>query len=233
MDLYTGPDYIVHYKYSGILNVTYVTMLYGLGLPMLFPIAFLSYFIFWATERYQIAYTYQLPPAMDDKMTVNAMKLLSYTPILFLFNGYWMLSNRQIFDNVVNSLTKSTDQMSSAHGWSSVASMNHASPMLMIALAFIVITVLRVGFYDTMMKWGFTISTNTIEVDENLPNFFQSVKLSDADWLVKESNYLRDTYRFTFANKIVVDRLDAWEVAKKPISGIAWYNVLANPAYVR
>ena len=52
MDLYTGPDYIVHYKYSGILNVTYVTMLYGLGLPMLFPIAFLSYFIFWATERY-------------------------------------------------------------------------------------------------------------------------------------------------------------------------------------
>ena len=44
--------------------------------------------------------------------------------------------------------------------------------MLMIALAFIVITVLRVGFYETMMKWGFTISTNTIEVDENLPNFF-------------------------------------------------------------
>ena len=46
---------------------------------------------------------------MDDKMTVNAMKLLSYTPILFLFNGYWMLSNRQIFGNVVNSLTYSTE----------------------------------------------------------------------------------------------------------------------------
>ena len=147
---------------------------------------------------------------MDDKMTVNAMKLLSYTPILFLFNGYWMLSNRQIFENVVNSLTYSTEQMSSAHGWSSIASMGHASPMLMIAFAFIVITVLRVGFYDTMSKWGFVISTNTIEVDENLPNFFQAVKLSDADWLVKESNYLKETYRFTFANKIVVDRLDDW-----------------------
>ena len=170
---------------------------------------------------------------MDDKMTVNAMKLLSYTPILFLFNGYWMLSNRQIFENVVNSLTYSTEQMSSAHGWSSIASMGHASPMLMIAFAFIVITVLRVGFYDTMSKWGFVISTNTIEVDENLPNFFQAVKLSDADWLVKESNYLKETYRFTFANKIVVDRLDDWQLAKKPISGIAWYNVLANPAYVR
>ena len=52
VDIYCGPDYIIHFKYSGILNVTYVTMLYGLGLPLLFPIAFLSYFIFWVTERY-------------------------------------------------------------------------------------------------------------------------------------------------------------------------------------
>lgn len=94
LDLYTNPDYIIHYKYSGLLNVIYVTMMYGLGLPALFPIAFVSFFVFWATERWQLAYHYQLPPAMDDKMTVNAISLLSYTPILFLFNGYWMLSNR-------------------------------------------------------------------------------------------------------------------------------------------
>jgi len=59
--------------------------------------------------------------------------------------------------------------------------------MLMIAIAFVVIIVMRVGFYETMTKWGYTISTNVIEVDENLPNFFKSVKLSDADWIVKES----------------------------------------------
>ena len=94
MELYTGPNHIVHYRFSGILNVAYVTMLYGVGLPMLFPIAFLSFFVIYSVERYQIAYTYQLPPAMDDKMTQNALKLLSYTPIIFLINGYWMLSNR-------------------------------------------------------------------------------------------------------------------------------------------
>jgi len=52
MDLYTGPDHIVHYKYSGMLNIIYVTMLYGLGLPTLFPIAFVSFFIMWLTERW-------------------------------------------------------------------------------------------------------------------------------------------------------------------------------------
>ena len=52
IDLYAGPDYIIHFKYSGIINVTFVTMMYGVGLPILFPIALLSYFIYWAVERY-------------------------------------------------------------------------------------------------------------------------------------------------------------------------------------
>ena len=52
IDLYAGPEYIIHFKYSGILNVTFVTMMYGAGLPLLFPIAVLSYFILWMVERY-------------------------------------------------------------------------------------------------------------------------------------------------------------------------------------
>ena len=58
----------MHFKFSNILNVTYVTMVYGLGLPLLFPIALLSYFIFWAVERYMLAYVYRKPPNMDANM---------------------------------------------------------------------------------------------------------------------------------------------------------------------
>ena len=91
--LYTGADYIVHFKYSGILNVTYVTMMYGLGLPILFPIAVFTYGLFWLHEKYHMAYTYRLPPSFDDKLTHNAISMLRYAPILLLFNGYWMLDN--------------------------------------------------------------------------------------------------------------------------------------------
>jgi len=41
MDLYSGPEYIIHYKYSLLLNSAFVTMMYGLGMPILFPIAVL------------------------------------------------------------------------------------------------------------------------------------------------------------------------------------------------
>ena len=118
--MYAGPEYIIHFKYSGILNVTYVTLMYGLGLLLLFPIALLSYIIFWLVERYQIAYVYRLPPKMDSKMTKNAIRLLRYTPILFLFNGYWMLSNRQIFDKVINKLELLNHEMETSHTFSKI-----------------------------------------------------------------------------------------------------------------
>lgn len=109
VNLYAGPDYIIHFKLSGILNVTYVTMFYGLGLPLLFPIALLSYFIFWSVERFQIAYTYKKPPHLDKRITENALQALSYSPLLFLFNSFWILSNRQIFGNTVNKIDHEED----------------------------------------------------------------------------------------------------------------------------
>jgi hypothetical protein len=233
LELYTGPDYIVHYKYSTILNIIYVTMLYGVGLPVLFPIAIISFFIFWATERWQVAYCYQMPPAMDDKMTKNAMTLLSYTPILFLLNGFWMIGNKQIFQGYVDQVAYTTTVMLTGHSWNSIMDVNQATPMLLIGIALVFITIMRVYFYDTLTQWGFTLTSNNIEVDENLPNFFEAVKLKDADWIVKEARYYQETYGIRFVRKEVVERLDDWKLAKKPVSGIAWYNLLANQKYER
>lgn len=42
--VYGGGDYVIHFKYSGVLNVVYVTMMYGMGMPILFPIAALNLF---------------------------------------------------------------------------------------------------------------------------------------------------------------------------------------------
>jgi len=233
LDLYTGPDYIVHYKYSTLLNIIFVTMMYGLGLPILFPIAIISFFFFWATERYQIAYCYQLPPAMDDTMTKNALDWLALSPIFFLFNGFWMLGNRQMFENIVNSVPTSDVYMSTGHDLSTIGTVSQATPMLIIGVALSFIAIMQVVAYDTLRKWGFTLSSNVIEVDENLPNFFNAVKLSDADWAVKECQYYDERYGFCFIRREIVERLDKTELAKKPITGIAWYNILANPRYVR
>ena len=105
--------------------------------------------------------------------------------------------------------------------------------MILISISLIVIHIARSYFYETMSSLGYSITSTTIEVDENLPNFFESVKLSDADWVVEENKYYRETYQLKFVDQDFADRLDDTKVAKKPISGIAWYNILANPRYIR
>jgi len=42
--LYSGAEYVIHFKNAGILNIVYMTMMYGVGMPILFPIAAFNFF---------------------------------------------------------------------------------------------------------------------------------------------------------------------------------------------
>ena len=91
--IYGGAEYLIHFKYSEFLNLTYITMMYGLGVPLLFPIAALYMFIAYVCERIMLAYVVRQPPAMDDALTKQALDLLKYAPLFLLVNGWWMLGN--------------------------------------------------------------------------------------------------------------------------------------------
>jgi len=92
--LYAGGDYVIHFKYSGMLNIAYITMMYGMGMPMLFPLACLNYWNQYCAERLVVAYHMKAPAALDDKLTVNCIRKLRFAPMLFLLNGAWMLGNQ-------------------------------------------------------------------------------------------------------------------------------------------
>ena len=49
--MYGQLDYTIHFRYSDALKTTYITMMYGLGIPLLFPLAALSFVITLIGER--------------------------------------------------------------------------------------------------------------------------------------------------------------------------------------
>ena len=89
--------------------------------------------------------------------------------------------------------------------------------MHFLATMILVLVTMNLLFRETLENFYFAEKDNIIEVDENLPNFFSAIKLSDAEWFCKESNYLKNRYHFTFANKIVVDRMEKIPVPSKAI----------------
>jgi len=84
------------------------------------------------------------------------------------------------------------------------------TPMLLLGFFFCIIVFMRLIMYPTLTKWGYTLTRATIAVDEDLPNFFNSVKLSDADWVVYENRNLHENYGFSIVTPEVEKRLDDW-----------------------
>lgn len=114
-DLYSGPDYMMHFRFSTIMNITFVTLTYGAALPVLYPIALWSFVVLYTVERIMVCYYYKQPPAFDEKMTVNALEMLTWAPIPFLMFAYWFLGNNQLFNNILFQVRYTSDIVLTGH----------------------------------------------------------------------------------------------------------------------
>jgi hypothetical protein len=74
-------------------------MMFGYGMPILFPIASISFLILYMLEKSSLYYSYKLPPMYDHRLNEMILRTLMYAPIIFLAGGYWMCSNKQIISN--------------------------------------------------------------------------------------------------------------------------------------
>ena len=58
VNLYSGPQHLMHFKYAAILNTIWVTFMFGLALPELFPIAAFTFFNYYVCEKMLLTYYY-------------------------------------------------------------------------------------------------------------------------------------------------------------------------------
>lgn len=102
IEIYSGPQYDIFYKYSSILNIVFVSFMYGAGIPILFPIAVLSLVVIYIKERLCLAYSYRDPKLMlDNSLNQTALNFLTIPPLIYSAFAYWMFNNIQIFTNEV------------------------------------------------------------------------------------------------------------------------------------
>lgn len=59
------------------------------------------------------------------------------------------------------------------------------------------------------------MSSRDIEVDEDLPNFFEAVRLTAADELIKENENMRDKFGFEPNDPDTIDKLQKTKIPKK------------------
>ena len=86
---------------------------------------------------------------MGDTLTSTTIGALNFSPLLLLFNGYWMISNKQIFENKWNYIQVDGDPMKSSHLLTHF-NVDWATPLLVMALASTFIIVTQIIFHELL-----------------------------------------------------------------------------------
>jgi hypothetical protein len=108
---------------------------------------------------------------------------------------------------------------------------NHATPMLLVSvLAFFIVVITKI-LGDEMKEWGFSMSDQRIDVDEDLPMFFSAIKLSQADEMVAEQARMKTQLGFMSIDPDTTELLDCTKIPNKMIQGTPWYTVTSNVDY--
>lgn len=59
-----------------IMNIAFITMMYGPALPLLFPIAFVSYLLLYTLEVYMLYYVYKKPVSYDADLYKGVINIM-------------------------------------------------------------------------------------------------------------------------------------------------------------
>ena len=91
---YAGPAYAMHFKYASLLNITFITFLYGYGIPLLFPVATFAILVLYLVEKTMLYYAYQQPPMYDKTLSQNVYSNMLWAPVFYCAFAYWMSTNK-------------------------------------------------------------------------------------------------------------------------------------------
>lgn len=61
---------------------------------------------------------------------------------------------------------------------------------------------------ELLLKWGFTMSNEAMEVDEDLPNFFTALLLTEAEKVLAENRQMMNEYGFELSESWLIDKLE-------------------------
>ena len=70
-----------------------------------------------------------------------------------------------------------------------------------------------------------------IEVDEDLPGFFDAIRLTQATEVIAEEENMQNNYGFLIQDPDTIEELEKVTYPKQSMQGSPWYSILSNPKY--
>lgn len=113
----------------------------------------------------------------------------------------------QIFEGLVYPRSASDELMETGHTMGSIFTVNQSTPLLFLCLVSLILAILQLGCGKYLARLGFTFKSYDIQVDEDLPIFFNAVKTSEKEWALAEHYYYKKHYGMNMIAAPKVEKL--------------------------
>ena len=84
------------YKYSSMLTIVFVTMMFGSGIPILYLISAVFFFVTFWVDKILIFYYYRKPELLDENLALRTLRWFKYALMLHVIGAALMYSNSDI-----------------------------------------------------------------------------------------------------------------------------------------
>lgn len=91
-----GNEFLMEFRYSNILTVVIITMMYSPGLPLLYPIAFGFFAVTYLVDKCMLLKMYRKPVLFDNSLALSIIFWFKMAMIFHSIMGIFMLSNTAI-----------------------------------------------------------------------------------------------------------------------------------------
>lgn len=88
-EAYEGAEFVLSVRYGEILNIIFVTMTFSAGLPVLVPLAALSFLQHYMTDKFDFLRVSKLPPSYNTTLAQGAAEVVAYAAIGHLLFAVW------------------------------------------------------------------------------------------------------------------------------------------------
>jgi hypothetical protein len=234
VNLYSGPEYMMHFKYAALLNVVFVTFMYGLAVPLLFPIATIFFAVSWIVERLALAYSYKQPPMFDDVLNKSAISTLKVAPLFMMFFGFWVFGNQQIFDNFVKGRQFKTEEIDTDHTGYQIR-VDQTLPLFLSAVTMLVLIIAGGTLLALLERCGLIEAYREDDVDEGLGTYEQCLpsKVRKA-WVIDELHFRKkfggQSVEQQFLEKLKTPR-EGQKGKQEKMKTTPNYEITTNPKY--
>ncbi|KAL4505499.1 hypothetical protein ABPG72_002561 [Tetrahymena utriculariae] len=97
VEFYTGPEFMISFRYSQILGICFIGMLYSGGIPILYFVSFLHLTVLYWLDKIFLFKVCKIPPNFDQQMATMARTMLYIVPFLHTIFSIYIYGNTDIF----------------------------------------------------------------------------------------------------------------------------------------